>query len=100
MRGNAPNNQWLTLKNASVHNLKNLTVDFPLNRLVVVTGVSGSGKSTLVREIACCPRSNPRLKIESQKAKTPRSRVTMPSNRLYEVDQSPIGRTRRVRFRR
>ncbi|MEO6183241.1 MAG: excinuclease ABC subunit A, partial [Verrucomicrobiota bacterium] len=46
----SPTNHWLTLQNASAHNLKNLTAHFPLNRFVVVTGVSGSGKSTLVRE--------------------------------------------------
>ena len=42
--------RWLTLANAATHNLKNLTIRFPLNRFVAITGVSGSGKSTLIRE--------------------------------------------------
>ncbi len=41
----------ITIQKASQHNLKGVTVDFPLNTLTVVTGVSGSGKTTLVKQI-------------------------------------------------
>ena len=41
----------LRVENANVHNLKNLSVEFPLNRFVCLTGVSGSGKTTLAREV-------------------------------------------------
>ena len=56
-----PTNSWLTLRNASLHNLKNLTVEVPLGRFVCVTGVSGSGKTTLVRELLL-PALEARLK--------------------------------------
>ena len=87
---------WLTLRGADKNNLKNLTVRFPLGRLVLVTGVSGSGKSTLVRECLL-----PALKSATVRHAP---RATQPATVLtgfdsiqavYEVDQSPIGRTPR-----
>ncbi len=50
---NAPRTpkEFLPVKNACVHNLKNVSVDIPLNVLTVVTGVAGSGKSSLIRDV-------------------------------------------------
>ena len=43
--------EFLPVRNASVHNLKQVSVDIPLNVLTVVTGVAGSGKSSLIRDV-------------------------------------------------
>ncbi len=85
----------LILEGARDHNLKNLTVDFPLQRLVCVTGVSGSGKSTLMQDILA-----PALLRQFGKAtETPglHDRL-MGADHLTDVvfvDQSPIGKTAR-----
>jgi excinuclease ABC subunit A len=85
---------WLTLHHASKNNLKDLTVSFPLGRLVLVTGVSGSGKSTLMRE-CLLPALQAQLKSKSQKPVTPLLTGYESIQAVYEVDQSPIGRTPR-----
>ena len=87
-------NAWLTLRKASLHNLKNLTARFPLNRLVVVTGVSGSGKSTLVRE-CLFPAVHAAVANRKSKKKNPNLTGQELLQAVYEVDQSPIGRTPR-----
>ncbi|MDB6110641.1 MAG: excinuclease subunit, partial [Pedosphaera sp.] len=92
--GPSQSHEWLTLSNAGVHNLRNLTARFPLNRLVVVTGVSGSGKSTLIRE---CLLPAVQSAIKNRKSKTKNANLSGQDfiQAVYEVDQSPIGRTPR-----
>ncbi len=97
---------WLTLHHAAVHNLKDLTVRFPLGRFIVVTGVSGSGKSTLLR---ACLVPALLVALKSRRAGTgaaaagavgrPAPACTVSGHEsiaaVYEVDQTPIGRTPR-----
>ncbi|MFM1768302.1 MAG: hypothetical protein RJA22_831 [Verrucomicrobiota bacterium] len=96
-RGAGDGGSWLTLAGAAVNNLQDLTVRIPLNRLVVVTGVSGSGKSTLVRE-CLLPAVTGAVRGRGR-GEGPRGagRVTGHEGLkgVYEVDQSPIGRTPR-----
>ncbi len=85
---------WLGLERARLHNLRDLSVRFPLGRFVVVTGVSGSGKSSLVKD---CLLPAVAAALAGSKPDKDAARVTGHGviNALHEVDQSPIGRTPR-----
>jgi excinuclease ABC subunit A len=85
----------LILEGASEHNLKNVSVDIPLGRLVCVTGVSGSGKSTLIQDVLA-----PAIMRHFGKAtETPGAHERLlGAEQLSDVvfvDQSPIGKTAR-----
>ena len=85
----------LSLIGATGNNLKSVSVDFPLQRFIAVTGVSGSGKSTLVNETLF-----PALSIELNKARAyPLSHDSIEGkkylDKVVDIDQTPIGRTPR-----
>ena len=86
-RGRPTVERFITLKGATAHNLKDITVKIPVGRLTVVTGVSGSGKSTLVEDVMAA----------SLKEKAPLGCIEVEGPRLRPVmvDQSPIGRNPR-----
>ncbi|MDI6853879.1 MAG: excinuclease ABC subunit UvrA [Deltaproteobacteria bacterium] len=84
----------LTVAGARLHNLKDLTVEIPLGRLVCVTGVSGAGKSTLVRQVIFRA-----LKARLARQPLPPYLADLQGweqiQHVKEVDESPIGRTPR-----
>ena len=89
------NGKHITIHGATGNNLKGVDVDFPLGKLIVVTGVSGSGKSTLINETL-----QPILSqhfYRSLKKPMPYDSIEGIVNidKVVNVDQSPIGRTPR-----
>ena len=89
------NGKFLRVVGAAENNLKNITVDFPLGKLVCVTGVSGGGKSSLVNEILY-----KRLSVElNHSHERPGKHKTILGlenvDKVIGIDQSPIGRTPR-----
>jgi excinuclease ABC subunit A len=89
------NDQWLVVRGAQAHNLKNVEVSIPLGVFTCVTGVSGSGKSTLVNEIIYKA-----LAVKLNRARCRPGNYQSLSGLEYlekvvNIDQAPIGRTPR-----
>jgi excinuclease ABC subunit A len=118
----APDCPMLTLSQAGLHNIKNLTARIPLGRFVCVTGVSGSGKTTLIRDLLLPallaalqprrisrPQTKSKIQADSDSDAAPEECGTdvLPATALSSltgheqigcailVDQSPLGRTPR-----
>jgi excinuclease ABC subunit A len=89
------NKKWLTVKGATEHNLKNVTVDFPLKTLTCVTGVSGSGKSTLVEDILGKGLSAKIMRSLERPGRHKEILGAQYVDKVIHIDQSPIGRTPR-----
>ena len=90
-----PNTQRITIRGASGNNLKHVDAEFPLGKVIVVTGVSGSGKSTLINETL-----QPILSQHFYRSlKRPMTYDSVEGieniDKVVNVDQSPIGRTPR-----
>lgn len=85
----------LEIIGASEHNLKNLDVNIPLEKLVVVTGVSGSGKSTLVTDILAKALAQHFFKSKVTPGKHKKIKGLKFINKTINIDQTPIGRTPR-----
>ncbi|HAR99572.1 MAG TPA: excinuclease ABC subunit UvrA [Candidatus Moranbacteria bacterium] len=85
----------ITVRGASEHNLKNVTVEFPLKVFTCVTGVSGSGKSTLVEETLYKALANKLHRALDVPAKHNEIIGIENINKVIMIDQSPIGRTPR-----
>ncbi len=87
--------KYIVLEGAKGHNLKDITVPFPLGRMICVTGVSGSGKSTLVHDTLFPLLS--KYSYRSRKTALSYKKISGIEyiDKVIEVDQSPIGRTPR-----
>ncbi|MFE6054178.1 excinuclease ABC subunit UvrA [Kitasatospora sp. NPDC056446] len=85
----------LTVHGAREHNLKDVTVGFPLGTFTAITGVSGSGKSTLVNDILYTHLARELNGARSVPGRHTRITGTDQVDKVVHVDQSPIGRTPR-----
>ncbi len=89
------NGKKLTLTGASGNNLKNVSVTFPLGKLICVTGVSGSGKSTLINETLYPILNKHFFNAVTKPLAFEKIKGLEHIDKVIEIDQSPIGRTPR-----
>ena len=89
------NGKSIKISGASGNNLKNVTAEFPLGKMICVTGVSGSGKSTLINE-TLYPILNKHI-YRGVKEPMPYKKIIGLKyiDKVIDIDQSPIGRTTR-----
>jgi len=87
--------KWLQVKNARLHNLKNISANFKLNCLNLVTGVSGAGKSTLVFDVLGKFIENQISGNSSKQTYVDEISSDSEIHKIITIDQSPIGRTPR-----
>ena len=89
------NGKSIKISGATGNNLKNVTAEFPLGKMICVTGVSGSGKSTLINE-TLYPILNKHI-YRGVKEPMPYKKITGLEHvdKVIDIDQSPIGRTTR-----
>ncbi|HEV2994496.1 MAG TPA: excinuclease ABC subunit UvrA [Chthoniobacterales bacterium] len=88
---------WIEIRRARANNLKDIDVRFPVGRLTVITGISGSGKSTLMHEVLW-PAVRDEITEKKRSANGHLFRLVSDAaeiDAVYEVDQSPIGKTSR-----
>ena len=89
------NGKSIEVVGAKEHNLKNISVKFPLGEFICVTGVSGSGKSTLINEVLY-KNINKALNKSNEKVGSCKEVKGLHNiDKIINIDQSPIGRTPR-----
>ena len=91
----AGNGKILRLKNAEGHNLKKVSVDLPLGKLICVTGVSGSGKSSLITETLYPILNHHFFRAKKLPLAYEKLEGLEHIDKVIEIDQTPIGRTPR-----
>jgi len=89
------NGHMLRLEGASGNNLRNVTAEFPLGKLILVTGVSGSGKSSLITETLYPILNHHFFRAKKQPLPYKKIKGLEHIDKVIEIDQSPIGRTPR-----
>jgi excinuclease ABC subunit A len=90
-----PGEEWIVIRGAKEHNLRDIDVEIPLGCFVSVTGVSGSGKSTLVGEILLKTLMQKIYKSKMPPGRHKKIEGIEHLDKVIDIDQSPIGRTPR-----